>query len=77
MDKAGRYLFIGGTLDRQFVDVGAGEKTHHVDRTKEEYVSEPIVLDGRLVVMFFRESSVRMEEVLISLMAAYADKEQW
>lgn len=74
------YLFVGGPLDRQIMDVQKPQDRYYhpvkVDAEHmmmEEYRREPFYYNGRVVLVIYHHSSVRMEEVLIRMAGAYAE----
>lgn len=83
-DNSGSYLFIGGVLDGQLIDIFGGkpEVYYHpvrVDDTymrNEVYHREPIHHIGRMVAEIYREHGLRMEEIIIRLLAAYAENKR-
>jgi hypothetical protein len=72
-------LFVGGPLDGQHKAL-AGRPARYECRTRigdrvivDEYILEPIEAERRVVLHLYRHTGMRMAEVVVRLMAAYAE----
>jgi hypothetical protein len=73
------FLFVGGPLDGQVIDVlGMPKRYQHWTKNREPkaataYVLEPIEVERRVVLHLYRAETMRMTEVVLRLMAGYCD----
>lgn len=75
------FLFVGGPLDGQVIDVHGGMppryRHHHKNGGLEactDYVLEPIEAERRVLLHLYRAETMRMAEVVLRMMAAYCDQ---